>query len=118
MTYMEQVKKLRESGKGQRLTATPWDPKPGEVLMGEVVRVNVIHSEKRQKDYDKLTLKTDTGVFETIIRKGILELADPAVVKGDIAILTYNGLVPIGKEGRSMHDTTVEVFSMDKQNTF
>jgi len=111
-SYKDRVKALDKEKKAVQLTAIQWEPKAGEQLVGELIMREVIEKKANGQHYDKVTLRTDTGVYDTIIKAGILALADPPVKKGDLFVITYNGLKQLDKD-RSMHDTTVTVYPMD-----
>jgi hypothetical protein len=108
-TIASRVAAAKKEGKGGALTATTWIPEPGDVLMGELVLREVIKKKDSDKIYDKVTLRTDDGLYDTIIRQGILGMADPPVAKGDLFIITYKGMKDLGG-GREMHDSIVEVY--------
>lgn len=104
------INEALKAKKGQTLTPVQWDPKPGEEIAGIMVHREVITKADTQKTYDKVTVRTDDGVFDTIIKSGILPLADPPVKKGDFIIITYNGMKKLGN-GREMHDVTVQIIA-------
>ena len=113
--YKSRVAAAKKEGRGDQLTATTWEPKPGMVLIGELAHREVITKKDNQKVYDKVTIRTDDGLFDTIIRSGILAMASPPVKVGDLFVITYNGMKDLGG-GKEMHDTTVEVFHMDPKD--
>lgn len=108
--YKDLADKARKEGVGEQLTTRSWGPKQGDILYGELISREVITRKEDQKHYDKVILRTDDGLVDTIIKAGILSMATPPVIKGDVFVITYNGLIEIGDGKRSMHDTTVEVF--------
>jgi hypothetical protein len=109
-TIAKRLDEARKAKLGEQLTAKSWDPKEGDILAGELVHREVITRKEDQKHYDKVVLRADEGLYETIIKAGVLALAKPPVIPGDIFVIRYNGLVPIGDGKRSMHDSTVEVY--------
>ena len=113
----DRVAKATKEKLGELLTATKWEPEAGGVLMGELVHREFITRKEDQKTYDKVTLRCDEGLYDTIIKTGILALSQPPVVKGDILVVTYKGLVPIGKAGRTMHDSSVTIYHTGEQET-
>jgi len=105
--------KLKALGKDvtpDQLSAIQWTPKEGEQLIGELVHREVITRKEDGRMYDKVTLRTDEGMVDTIIKSGILALSNPPIARGDIFVITYNGLKSLGDGKRSMHDTTVAVY--------
>lgn len=105
--------KLKELGKEtqpDKLTAVQWEPVEKDKLIGFLVHREVITRKEDGRVYDKVTLKTDNGLFDTIIKSGILALSDPPVKRGDIFIITYNGMKDLDGGKKRMHDTTVEIY--------
>lgn len=111
----DRIKDAQEKNLGDQLTAKQWEPQEGDVLMGELLHREVITRKEDNKVYDKVILKADEGLFSTIIKQGTLQLSTPPVVKGDILVLTYHGMKPIGDGKRSMHDTSVEIYHTGEQ---
>ena len=104
------VNEAIKAKKGQTLTPQTWDPKAGEELVGVLVHREVIQKKDTTKMYDKVTVRTDDGVFDTILRSGILALASPPAKMGDFIIITYNGMKKLDNN-REMHDSTVIIVS-------
>jgi len=111
-SYKDRVKLAQKEKVSDKLTATQWEPNAGDELVGELVHREVIQKKDNQKVYDKLTLRTDNGLYDTIIRSGILAMAQPPVKIGDLFVIHYNGMKDLGG-GKEMHDTTVEVIHVE-----
>lgn len=115
--FKKKLEELRKGGKNELLTAKSWDPKEGESLLGVLVHREVLTRKEDGKVYDKVVLRNEDGLFETIIKSGVLAMADPPIIKGDTFFITYNGLIPISDGKRTMHDSTVEVFHTGEPET-
>lgn len=113
MGIKEQIEAKRKAGKGQQLTSTSWDPKEGDILYGELLHREIITRKEDGRQYNKVILKTDAGMIDTIVKYGVLEMAQPPVLRGDFIVLTYNGLIDLKDGKRQMHDVKVEVFEGD-----
>lgn len=86
-TIKDRLKELEKAGKKESLTSVAWEPKNGDVIAGELVYRELIKSNKSSATFDKVTLRTDAGIFDTILSANVLPLAQPRVQNGDILVI-------------------------------
>lgn len=86
-TIKDKIKELEKAGKKESLASVSWEPKHGQSLEGELVHRSLIKSNASAVTFDKVTLRTDEGIFDTIIAADILPLAQPRVQNGDILVI-------------------------------
>lgn len=107
--YKDMVKALTKEGKGEKLTPKNWEPKNGDSLVGELLHVSTIHSSTSEATFDKVTIKSDEGLFSTILSNDILPLSTPKVRRGDLIVITATERVD-DKSDRVFMDKAVEIF--------
>ena len=86
----DRIKAAKKAGKGESLTPTKYEPSDGSILAGEFIHREVITAKGSTKTFELVTVRSDTGLVQTIVDSGTFAMGEKPLVKGDILEFTYH----------------------------
>lgn len=103
MKYEEHLKKALKEGSVKELVAlikTDWEP--GEVIVGELVEIRIVHFDETNNDVNGYLFHTDDGIIQFTMGAGTDMQVDGKMTIGHVYACTFIGKKDISR-GRTLN---------------
>lgn len=89
-TIKDRIIAARKEKKGEKLSASKWEPKEGVPLMGEYIHREVIKAKNSDRTFEIVTLRNEEGLWNTLIQSGTFQLGSKPPIRGDLLEINFH----------------------------
>jgi DNA polymerase III alpha subunit len=89
-TIKDRIEAARKAGQADSLTAKKWEAKEGVILMGEYMHRELIQTKGSNQVFEIVTVKNETGLWNTMVSTGTFNLAEKPPVRGDLLEINFH----------------------------